>query len=178
MGLSSVAEAVLDRTYLSYMASHLDAQQLQLLFLGLSEAVLASTHLQVLLCIGRPLSRTCLGSKRWSYFPWDLVSVQLALAALACHPAISKHSLTSWLVPLAVAHSLQHLFYIATWATPHTSRVLDMSCCSSFWSRFQQQPYLQVLWYVLGTAYDIGTHAVMLVHILMAYKAGNTITAK
>lgn len=148
--------------------------RLPLLLIGVSEALLALTHTQVLLCVGRPLQRDCLGSKRWSFFPWDLMSVQIALVLLACHRGTDKQSLLALLVPLAVAHALQHLFYIATWTTPHTERVLDMSCYSNFWSRFSQQPCLQVLWYLVGTSFDIGTHAIMLAYILIASTSSGT----
>jgi hypothetical protein len=43
---------------------------------------LATPDMQVLLCLGRPLSQRQLSSKRFTYFVWDLVSPWLALLAV------------------------------------------------------------------------------------------------
>lgn len=53
-----------------------------------SEALLALTHIKVLLCIGKPLPERTLASKRWTYFLYDLISPWMGLA-LALTPGMA-----------------------------------------------------------------------------------------
>jgi hypothetical protein len=54
----------------------------------LSEALLAITHLKVLLCLGKPYPERELASKRWTYFLYDLASPWLSLAAALSGPLL------------------------------------------------------------------------------------------
>jgi hypothetical protein len=66
------------------------------------------------------------------------------------------------LLLLMVGHAALHLYYIVAWETKHGRHVVEMSTVQQMLDRFKQYPWLEVVWFVAGTSYDILTHVLML----------------
>jgi hypothetical protein len=63
---------------------------------------------------------------------------------------------------LLAGHAALHLYYIATWSSSrHSRNVIEMSAVSSESSRWQRFRAWEVLWFWVGTSYDIITHVVV-----------------
>lgn len=63
---------------------------------------------------------------------------------------------------LLAGHAALHLYYIATWSSSrHSQNVIKMSAVSSGSSRWQGFRAWEVLWFWVGTSYDIVTHVVV-----------------
>jgi hypothetical protein len=63
---------------------------------------------------------------------------------------------------LLAGHAALHLYYIVTWSSSrHSRNVIEMSAVSSVSSRWQRFRAWEVLWFWVGTSYDILTHVVV-----------------
>jgi hypothetical protein len=63
---------------------------------------------------------------------------------------------------LLAGHAALHLYYIITWSTSrHSRNVIEMSAVSSVSTRWQRFRAWEVLWFWVGTSYDILTHVVV-----------------
>lgn len=83
-----------------------------------------------------------------------------ALAQTSLAPA-APSPLQQLLLAFVAAHAALHVYYIASWHTAHSRNVVEMSASSSMKSRAQQFNNLEVLWFFIGTGYDILTHVVI-----------------
>lgn len=82
----------------------------------LSELALASTHLKVLMCIGKPLRERQLKRKRFTYFTIDLLSPWCSLLALlCCQYMCSSGGRDSTQQPLVEGHALMHKSQAMIW---------------------------------------------------------------
>jgi hypothetical protein len=82
-------------------------------------------------------------------------------AAVAASRAAAQSSLQQVLLLFVGAHAALHVYYIASWHTKHSRNVVSMSASSSMTSRAQQFRFWEVVWFFIGTSYDIATHVVM-----------------
>jgi hypothetical protein len=66
------------------------------------------------------------------------------------------------LLLLMAGHAALHLYYIVAWETKHGRHVVEMSSVQQMLDRFKKYPWLEVVWFVAGTCYDILTHVLLL----------------
>jgi hypothetical protein len=66
------------------------------------------------------------------------------------------------LLVVMAAHALLHVYYIVTWETQHGKHVVQMSTVESMRDRFRGYCRSEVVWFLVGTSYDIITHVLML----------------
>ena len=66
------------------------------------------------------------------------------------------------LLVIMAAHALLHLYYIATWETQHGKHVVQMSTVKTMRDRCRRYCRSEVVWFLVGTTYDIMTHVLML----------------
>ena len=122
----------------------------------LSEMTLFLTHSMVLFnLVPNPLrmilTYDALRNMRL-YFVWDLVSPWCAMSIVTKPPG--------WLMIPACYHSCLHMFYIFTWNSSHTKKVISMSTKHAYTR--SQYPLWERAWFVVGTLSDIGIHACMI----------------
>lgn len=79
----------------------------------------------------------------------------------ALHWMMRVDPLGAAVVALAGGHALLHAYHIATWWRPWTREVIEMSAVRSLRDRRRRFPAGHVLHYAAGTAFDIGSHAMM-----------------
>ena len=120
-------------------------------------------HRQVLFALGPQHSYASLEARR-AYFVLDLLSPWAALAA-----AGGVGAAPSWLLLQAAGHAALHAFYLLTWASAHTRRVLRLSSDDSGRRRFAGgYGALELAWFHVGTAFDLSTHAAVAWWVLRA----------
>lgn len=73
----------------------------------------------------------------------------------------------STLLVVMLGHTLLHIYYISVWNSGHGKRVVEMSSCERFKDRLKEYNTLEAAWFILGTSYDIITHAVLLNILLL-----------
>ena len=70
------------------------------------------------------------------------------------------------LLVLMAGHAALHLYYIAAWTSQHGKHVVQMSTVTSMQQRFRVCGRREVMWFLLGTSYDIATHLLLLALLL------------
>lgn len=111
-------------------------------------------------------------SATWSHTPLvthtaaaGSVAQQLPLMLLQPSlPAVLQPSaahLAAALLLLVAGHAALHLYYISQWHAPHPSNVIEMSASKDMCSRLQRFRSWEVVWFVVGTSYDVITHVVV-----------------
>lgn len=85
-----------------------------------------------------------------------------------------SHTLSTAVLVMCALHAAIHLFYIATWNTQHTERVISMSSTDAS-HRLTAGKYraAELAWFVVGTGFDLATHLVML-RLLTSQCGGST----
>jgi len=142
---------------------------LALLAAAAAEALLAALHAKALLCIGRPIPATVLSSRRFTFFGVDAAMPWLSLAALIAVPpsmaaggAGAGRAAAPLLLLAVAAHSALHAFYIYSWGSAHTRRVLQLTAARSLRARaVLRVGRLEAAWFYVGTAFDIAVHAAL-----------------
>jgi hypothetical protein len=69
------------------------------------------------------------------------------------------------MILMCLLHAALHVYYIVTWDTPHTDRVIRLASDDAPPAkRFQGGKYggAELAWYHAGTAFDMATHAALL----------------
>lgn len=109
---------------------------------------------QVLFGLGPDHSYEALKGRR-HYFFFDLLSPWASLAALRC---IAPAALV-----LCTLHAALHVFYIVTWDSRHTDRVIRLSSIDAR-RRLKGGRYSagELAWFFVGTAFDMLTHGALL----------------
>lgn len=115
---------------------------------------------QVLLGIGPSQEYEALKARRL-YFVLDLLSPWAALALTGGHAPAA-------LLALCAGHAALHLFYILTWHSRHTDRVIRLSSVDTRRRLGGAYSAGEVAWYWIGTAFDMLTHAAVLRQLLAA----------
>ncbi|KAL4444004.1 hypothetical protein ABPG75_011741 [Micractinium tetrahymenae] len=93
------------------------------------------------------------------YFVIDLLSPWAALAVLDWNAPAA-------LLALCAGHAALHIFYILTWHSRHTDRVIRLSSSDTHRRFGGGYAAAEVAWYYVGTAFDILTHAAVLRQLL------------
>lgn len=105
-----------------------------------------------------------------STFQQQQLPLDPAAAAAAIGPNITAAAtpLQQLLLLFIGAHAALHLFYIASWHSAHSKNVVQMSASSSMGSRTKQFNFVEVVWFFIGTGYDILTHVIMCALLLQS----------
>lgn len=83
------------------------------------------------------------------------------------HPHAGGHAPAA-LLALCAGHAALHLFYILTWHSRHTDRVIRLSSVDTRRRLGGAYSAGEVAWYWIGTAFDMLTHAAVLRQLLAA----------